>query len=159
MRSMTRWLTPDELRAWLKLAGVMLKLQPALDSQLQRDSELTHFEYLCLAMLSEHEDRTLRMSQLAAQTNASLSRLSHVVTKLEKRGLVERTPCAESRRVTMCHLTDEGWKHLVKAAPGHVETVRSLVFDGLAPEDVAALERVAAHIVERVEASSLDSRS
>ena len=155
---MTRWLTPDELRAWLKLAGVMLKLQPALDSQLQRDSDLTHFEYLCLAMLSEHEDRTLRMSQLAAQTNASLSRLSHVVTKLEKRGLVERTPCVDSRRVTMCHLTDEGWKHLVKAAPGHVETVRALVFDGLAPEDVAALERVAAHIVERVEQSSLDSR-
>ena len=156
---MTRWLTPDELRAWLKLAGVMLKLQPALDSQLQRDSDLTHFEYLCLAMLSEHDDRTLRMSQLAAQTNASLSRLSHVVTKLEKRGLVERTPCADSRRVTMCRLTDEGWRHLVKAAPGHVETVRSLVFDGLDPDDLAAFERVAAHIVDRIDKSSLDSRS
>ena len=65
-----------------------------------------------MAMLSEQETRTLRMSQLAAQTNASLSRLSHVVTKLEKRGLVERTPCADSRRVTMCRLTDEGWRLL-----------------------------------------------
>lgn len=155
---MTRWLTPEELRAWLKLAGVMLKLAPALDAQLQRDSDLTHFEYLCLAMLSEHEDRTLRMSQLAVLANASLSRLSHVVTKLEKRGLVERAPCPDSRRVTLCRLTDEGWQHLVKAAPGHVETVRSLVFDGLAPEDVAALERVAAHVVGRIHQSSLDSR-
>lgn len=155
---MTRWLTPDELRAWLKLAGVMLKLPPTLDSQLQRDSDLTHFEYLCLAMLSEHPDRSMRLSALAAQTNASLSRLSHVVTKLEARGLVERTPCPDSRRVTMARLTDEGWRVLVKAAPGHVETVRSLVFDGLAAEDVAALERVAAHIVERIERSSLDSR-
>jgi DNA-binding MarR family transcriptional regulator len=154
---MTRWLTPDELRAWLKLAGVMLKLNPTLDSQLQRDSDLTHFEYLCLAMLSEEENRTLRMSGLAARVNASLSRLSHVISKLEKRGLVARTPCPESRRVTLVSLTDEGWRVLVKAAPGHVETVASLVFDGLDPADVAALERVAAHIVNRIEQSSLDS--
>jgi DNA-binding MarR family transcriptional regulator len=154
---MTRWLNDDELRAWLKLAGVMLKLAPALDSQLQRDSDLTHFDYLCLAMLSEEDDRTLRMSGLAARVNASLSRLSHVVSKLEGRGLVRRSPCPDSRRVTLVSLTDEGWQHLVKAAPGHVETVRSLVFDGLAPDDVAALERIAGHIVERIEQSTLDS--
>jgi DNA-binding MarR family transcriptional regulator len=154
---MTRWLNEDELRAWLKLAGVMLKLAPTLDSQLQRDSDLTHFDYLCLAMLSEEQDRTLRMSGLAGRVNASLSRLSHVVSKLEKRGLVERSPCPDSRRVTLVSLTDEGWRHLVKAAPGHVETVRALVFDGLSAEDVAALERIAGHIVERIEQSALDS--
>jgi DNA-binding MarR family transcriptional regulator len=154
---MTRWLNDDELRAWLKLAGVMLKLAPSLDSQLQRDSDLTHFDYLCLAMLSEEEDRTLRMSGLAARVNASLSRLSHVVSKLEGRGLVRRSPCPDSRRVTLVSLTDEGWQHLVKAAPGHVETVRTLVFDGLSAEDVAALDRIAGHIVERIEQSALDS--
>jgi len=148
-------LDADEQRAWLRLAGVMLKLSPALDSQLQRDSDLTHFDYLCLAMLSETEGRTLPMSELANLTNASLSRLSHVVSKLERRGWVARSPSPESRRVTLVSLTEEGWDVLVKAAPGHVETVRSLVFEGLAPEDVAALERVAGHIVERVEASRL----
>jgi DNA-binding MarR family transcriptional regulator len=157
---MTRWLSEDELRAWLKLAGVMLKLAPALDSQLQRDSDLTHFDYLCLAMLSEaEEDRTLRMSELAARTNATLSRLSHVVSKLEKRGWVSRRPDPASRRVTLATLTEEGWQVLVEAAPGHVGTVRSLVFDDLSPEDVAALERIAGSIVERIEqASDLDSR-
>ena len=154
---MTRWLNEDELRAWLKLAGVMLKLAPTLDSQLQRDSDLTHFDYLCLAMLSEEKDRMLRMSGLAGRVNASLSRLSHVVSKLEKRGLVQRSPCEESRRVTMVSLTEEGWRVLVKAAPGHVETVRALVFDGLSTSDVAALERIAGHVVERIEASRLDS--
>jgi DNA-binding MarR family transcriptional regulator len=155
---MTRWLSDDEMRAWLKLTGVMLKLAPTLDSQLQRDSDLTHFDYLCLAMLSESDDnRTLTMSALAQRTNASLSRLSHVITKLEKRGFVCREPSPASRRVTLVRLDDDGWDVLVKAAPGHVETVRSLVFDGLEPEDVAALERVAGHIVERVEASRLDS--
>jgi DNA-binding MarR family transcriptional regulator len=152
---MTRWLDEDEQRAWLRLAGVMLKLSPALDSQLQRDSDLTHFDYLCLAMLSEDAQHTLRMSELAGRTNASLSRLSHVISKLEKRGWVARTPSPESRRVTLVSLTEDGWQVLVKAAPGHVETVRALVFEGLTAEDVAALERVAGHIVEHVEASRL----
>ncbi|QNN53840.1 MarR family winged helix-turn-helix transcriptional regulator [Nocardioides mesophilus] len=156
---MTRWLTDKELDAWLKLAGVMLKLGPTLDSQLQRDSDLTHFDYLCLAMLSEAEDHTRRMSDLAATTNASLSRLSHVISKLEKKGWVQRRPCPDSRRVTLVTLTDEGWEVLRKAAPGHVATVHSLVFEDLSPEDVAALERVAGHIVERIDAAGdLDSR-
>jgi DNA-binding MarR family transcriptional regulator len=128
-----------------------------LDSQLQRDSDLTHFDYLCLAMLSETDGRIMRMSQLAAQVNASLSRLSHVIKKLETRGWVARTPCEESRRVTMVSLTDDGWQVLVKAAPGHVETVRDLVFDGLDAEDVQSLERVAGHIVSRIEESRLPS--
>jgi len=156
---MTRWLDEDELRAWLRLAGVMLKLSPALDSQLQRDCDLTHFDYLCLAMLSETDDRTLRMSDLAGRVNASLSRLSHVISKLERRGWVARQPSPHSRRVTLVTLTEEGWKVLVEAAPGHVETVRSLVFEGLTPEDVAALERVAGHIVDRIEASRLGTTS
>ncbi|NUS52556.1 MAG: winged helix DNA-binding protein [Nocardioidaceae bacterium] len=155
---MTRWLEDEELRAWLKLAGVMLKLAPALDSQLQRDNDLTHFDYLCLAMLSESDDeRTLPMSELAGRTNASLSRLSHVVSKLERRGWVQRCPSPSSRRVTLVRLTEDGWQVLVKAAPGHVETVRELVFDELGPEDVAALERIAGHIVERIEESRLRS--
>ena len=151
----TRWLDADERRAWLRLAGVMLKLAPALDSQLQRDSDMTHFDYLCLAMLSEAEGRTLRMSELAAQVNASLSRLSHVVKKLEQRKWVERSPCADSRRVTMVQLTGDGWEVLKAAAPGHVETVRALVFDGLDPDDVAALERIAGHVVKQIEAAGL----
>jgi DNA-binding MarR family transcriptional regulator len=152
---MTRWLNDDELRAWLRLAGVMLKLGPALDSQLQRDSDLTHFDYLCLAMLSETEGRTLRMSELAGRANASLSRLSHVIKKLEARGWVKRFPCEESRRVTMVRLTEDGWRVLVEAAPGHVETVRSLVFDGLTESDVRHLEHLAGHITQRIDEAGL----
>ena len=155
MDDQTRWLDDDELRAWLRLAGVMLKLGPALDSQLQRDADMTHFDYLCLAMLSEAEDHTLRMSELAARANASLSRLSHVVKKLEQRGWVERFPCPDSRRVTMARLTPKGYDVLVAAAPGHVETVRSLVFDDLDRDDVAALERIAGHIVDRIDKAGL----
>lgn len=153
----TRWLTQDELRAWLALVPVMLKLSPSLDSQLQRDSELTHFDYQCLAMLSAVDGRMLRMSELAGLVNSSLSRLSHVIKKLEARGWVERRPCPESRRVTEVTLTDRGWGVLERAAPGHVEAVRALVFEGLTPEQVAQLEQIASVIKENIEKSGLRS--
>jgi DNA-binding MarR family transcriptional regulator len=157
MTESTRWLDADEQRAWLALAGVMLKLSPALDSQLQRDSDMTHFEYLCLALLSESEEQTLQMSEYAARVNASPSRLSHVVKRLEGRGWVERFPSPASGRVTMARLTEAGWEVLVAAAPGHVETVRSLVFDGLSREEVAGLESVAGRIVDRIESTGLST--
>lgn len=154
---MTRWLTEAELASWFPLAGVMLKLNPALDSQLQRDSDMTHFDYLCLAMLSEEQDWTSTMSALAARTNASLSRLSHVISKLEKRDWVRRARSDVSRRVTNVTMTEEGYAVLVEAAPGHVETVRSLIYDGLSEEDVANLHKLMAHILERIETSGLRS--
>ena len=154
---MTRWLTEAELASWMPLAGVMLKLNPALDSALQRDSDMTHFDYLCLAMLSEEPEFTTTMSALAQRTNASLSRLSHVISKLEGRGWVCRSRSDVSRRVTLVKMTEEGHAVLVAAAPGHVETVRSLVYEGMTPEDVENLHRLMSHILERIETSGLKS--
>lgn len=152
----TRWLTQDEQASWLAFAGVMLRLPTALDQQLQRDSGLTHFEYLCLAMLSAEPEWTTTMSELARTVNASPSRLSHVVRKLEERGWVARSPAPHSRRVTVVRLTQEGYDVLADAAPGHVETVASLVFDGLSPDEVEQLRRMSCHVLQRLEESGLN---
>ncbi len=152
---MTRWLSEEELDSWLPFIGVVLRLGTALDSQLQRDSDLTHFDYLCLAMLSERDGHTTSMSELAARTNSSLSRLSHVISKLEGRGFVSRCRSEFSRRVTMVRMTEDGYDVLVAAAPGHVEAVRALVFDGLAPDDVEALGRITRRVLHNIEASGL----
>src|SRR3954453_15468888 len=103
--SEARWLDDEQLRAWKKLIAVVELLPGTLETQLQQDSDLSHFEYFTLAMLSEAPERTLRMTGLAAQTNSTLARLSHVVSRLEKRGLVRREPCAEDRRATNAVLT------------------------------------------------------
>ncbi len=95
-----RWLTADERAAWLRFAAVLQLLPAALDTQLNRDEQLTHFEYFCLAMLSEAPERTLRMTELAARTNATLPRLSRVISGLERAGLVDRVPCPGDRRAT-----------------------------------------------------------
>src|SRR3954453_5718412 len=94
----TRWLEPAELQTWMTLAALMFKLPGALDVQLQRDSGLTHFEYLVLAGLSESPGRSRRMSDLAGFANGSLSRLSHVVKRLERRGFVVRRPAEDDGR-------------------------------------------------------------
>jgi DNA-binding MarR family transcriptional regulator len=146
-----RWLTRDQLRAWLKLVAVMELLPAALDSQLQRDSDLTHFDYMVVAMLSEAPGRTLRMSVLASATNASLPRLSHVVTRLERRGLLSRCPSTDDRRATDVRLTDAGWDAIVAAAPGHVAAARRYVIDALDDEQVAQLDAIARSLLQRLD--------
>ncbi|SEB58649.1 DNA-binding transcriptional regulator, MarR family [Paramicrobacterium humi] len=150
-----RWLTAEQLEAWKRLVAVVELLPGILDSQLQRDADLTHFEYYTLAMLSESEGRTLRMTALAAQTNATLPRLSHVVSRLEKRGLIERMPCPEDRRATNVRLTEAGWEKLVETAPGHVATVQDAVIGALDERDVSDLARIAERVLSRIDPDSV----
>ncbi len=147
----TRWLDADERAAWIRLAAVTELLPAALDAQLRRDADVTHFEYWVLSMLSEASDRTLRMTALAERTSASLSRLSHVASRLESRGLIERFPCPEDRRATNARLTDVGWDKVVEMAPGHLEAVRHYVIDGLSREQLAQLEAIADSILTNVD--------
>jgi DNA-binding MarR family transcriptional regulator len=135
----TEWLSEDEQAAWLRLVAVVELLPGVLDAQLRADARLTHFEYFVLAMLSEAPERTLRMTTLAQRTNATLSRLSHVVRRLEDRALAERSPCPEDGRATNARLTPAGWDAVVAAAPGHVDAVRHHVLDPLTPAQVEQL--------------------
>lgn len=146
-----RWLTDREQHAWRRLAAVLLKLPMELERQLQRDADMTHYEYWVLAILSEAPGRTLQLRDLAAQSNASLSRLSHVVSRLEKRGWLERVPCPDDARASNAVLTEDGWQKVVASAPGHVEAVRQFVFDGLSAKDVDDLARVCQAILGQVE--------
>ncbi len=146
-----RWLTPEQLRAWIRLESVVELLPTVLDSQLQRDAQLTHFEYLVLAKLSEAPEHVLRMTRLAAITNSTLPRLSHVVSRLEARGYLERRPCPEDRRATNAHLTETGWQKVVATAPGHVANVRAHVIDLLTDEQVEQLDGIMATLLERLD--------
>jgi DNA-binding MarR family transcriptional regulator len=152
------WLDPDELSCWMAMGRMMLKLRSAMECQLERESQLSYIEYHVLAMLSEREDHTLRMSDLAIVTNASLSRLSHLIKRLEARGYVRREPRPGDRRSTNAVLTDAGYDKLVTAAPGHARAVRSLVFDKLGTQERRVVRSVSERITARVEASDWDKQ-
>jgi DNA-binding MarR family transcriptional regulator len=146
-----RWLSPTELASWMRFAAVIELLPSALDGQLSRDQGLTHYDYFTLAMLSEAPDRTLRMTALASRTNATLPRLSRVISRLESAGLVTRAPCPTDRRATNVTLTGAGWDKVRAAAPGHVQTVRDLVVDALSPTQLEQLSAISAQLLRRLD--------
>ena len=150
------WLTTAELESWLSVVRLMTWLPWSIDQQLRRDSKLSMVEYQVLAMLSTSPGRTMRMSSLAEVTNASLSRLSHLFSRLEGRGLVRREADASDGRFTNAILTDEGFRTLAEAAPGHVAHVRSLVIDVLSAEQLRRLGRDADRIMSRIDTSGIN---
>jgi len=150
-----RGLTDAEVDSWLSLVRLMTWLPWSIDQQLRRDSNLGMVEYQVLAMLSESPGRTMRMSSLAQVTNASLSRLSHLFTRLERRGLVRRAPEPADGRFTNAILTEEGFRELAAAAPAHAAHVRSLVIDVLSPEQLRRLGRDADRIMSRIDTSGI----
>jgi DNA-binding MarR family transcriptional regulator len=121
-----------------------------VDAQLQRDAGIPHTYYEILVRLSEAPGRALRMSQLASASQSSRSRLSHAVNRLEERGWVRRTECPTDKRGQIAELTDAGFAALAAAAPGHVEQVRSIVFEPLSPEQVSQLHAISTAILERI---------
>jgi DNA-binding MarR family transcriptional regulator len=150
-----KWLTAEELASWRSVVRLIIWLPWSLDHQLRRDSNLSLVEYQVLVVLSDSPNRTTRMSSLAEDTNASLSRLSNVVKRLEDRGLVYRQPDPTDGRFTNAILTDDGYQTLVNAAPGHVAHVRSLSVDVLTREQLRLLGRAAERIVAHIDTSTM----
>lgn len=138
---------------------LLARLPTELGQQLQCDSNLSFVEYYVLAGLSDQPDHTMRMSPLAALANAELSRLSHLIGRLEKRGLVRREPDPTDGRFTNAILTEEGLAALVDAAPAHVATVRRLVFDPLDEQTQHALRAAARAIVGGMDAGPCGTTS
>jgi DNA-binding MarR family transcriptional regulator len=137
--SKPRWLNAEEQRAWRAFLDATRLLFDRLERELQRDAGMPVAYYDILVQLSEAPQRTMRMSDLAASSRSSRSRLSHAVARLEEAGWVCRQECPTDRRGAFASLTEEGFAALEKAAPGHVESVRSHLFDHLSDDQVAQL--------------------
>jgi DNA-binding MarR family transcriptional regulator len=138
----TRWLNAEEQRTWRAFLHSSRALFDTLDRELQRDAQMPHAYYEILVRLSEAPERTMRMSELAEATSSSRSRLSHAVARLEESGWVRRKDCPTDRRGQLAVLTEKGFEVLVAAAPGHVEGVRSHLFDQLTPQQVRQLRDI-----------------
>ncbi|WP_454137637.1 MarR family winged helix-turn-helix transcriptional regulator [Microbacterium paulum] len=147
----TRFYTDDELDTWIPVAALLELLPRELDAQLLRDADLTHFDYFALSMLTNAPGHRLQMKQLASMTNATMPRLSHVVSRLERRGLVAREPNAADARGVDVVITPEGRRVVLQATPGHVATVRELVLDALDDRQREQLREIAAAVLTRID--------
>jgi DNA-binding MarR family transcriptional regulator len=151
-----RWLSSEELQAWVTVMALMETLPNAIEAQLKNDGGINRFEYMVLAMLSAEPDRTAVMSDVAAFAVGSLSRLSHAVGRLEERGWVERSPGTGGRRHKILRLTDDGVAELRRIAPGHAAEVRRLVIDPLDAAELKTLTDLARRLLVNV-APEVDS--
>ncbi len=133
-----RWLDQEEQRTWRAYLYSAQLLLDRLDRELTHSTGISHAYYEILVALSEAPERRMRMSELADRCLSSRSRLSHAVSRLEERGWVRRQTCAEDGRGQLAVLTDEGFAALEAAAPVHVESVRTHLFDQLSPEQQLA---------------------
>jgi len=137
-----RWLDAEEQKAWRAWLYSTQLLQDRLDRELTHGTGISHAYYEILVALSEAPGRMMRMSELADRCLSSRSRLSHAVSRLEERGWVRRQVCAEDGRGQLAVLTDEGFAALEAAAPVHVESVRTHLFDQLTSKQVANMRDI-----------------
>jgi DNA-binding MarR family transcriptional regulator len=155
---MPRWLTDEEQRAWRAYRRIVLLVDSAVARDLTRDSGLSMPDYLVLSALSEAADHRRRLTDLASRMQWSASRLSHHVTRMEQRGLVERAGCASDLRGAYIVLTEAGWDAIRSAAPDHVESVRAHLIDLLSEDELATLVaiggKIAAHFGEQCVAAA-----
>jgi DNA-binding MarR family transcriptional regulator len=147
------WLDDDQQLAWRHVVGLFMTLPGALESDMQRNAGLSLFEYLVLASLSEADNGILQMSALAHRANSTLTRLSHLISRLEKRGWVVKRPSTSDRRASTVALTAAGKKKIDRAAPGHAECVQQLVVRPLGAAQLKHLGEAAATVVRAIETS------
>jgi DNA-binding MarR family transcriptional regulator len=147
-----RWLDERQQRAWRAWLAMQTRLQAELNRQLQADSGMSLADFDVLVALTDRPGVPLRVFELAEAVQWEKSRLSHHLARMERRGLVERQDCPDDARGAFVVLTAAGRDAIERAAPAHVETVRALVFDGLAPDQVDLLADVAERVLHRIDA-------
>jgi DNA-binding MarR family transcriptional regulator len=145
-----RWLDDRQQRVWQAYLHLNQHLYATLEQQLVRDSGLSGADYKVLHPLSEAPGGLLRARELCTEIGWDRSRLSHHVSRMEKRGLVTREECAEDARGLMVRLTDAGRRAIEGAAPQHAESVRRHFFDLVSIEELETLATVFERVLENI---------
>jgi DNA-binding MarR family transcriptional regulator len=147
-----RWLTDKEYRAWMGYRRMRARLDLQIARDLAQDSGLSEPDYDVLSAVSEAAGRRMRLSKLADQMLWSKSRLSHHISRMQRRGLVAREECAEDGRGSVIVLTGTGWQVIQAAAPWHLESVRKHFIDLLSGDQIEALaalsQKVLSHLMD-----------
>jgi len=151
---MSRWLTDEEQRAWRGLLRMTAQLNARMNRQLQDDYGISLADYDVLVVLSEAPANRRRVFEIADALAWEQSRVSHQLARMQRRGLIARQDCASDARGAFAVLTAAGRAAIERAAPAHVEQVRQLVFDGLSPDQLAALTEITTGVLDRLAATA-----
>jgi DNA-binding MarR family transcriptional regulator len=151
MNTEVRWLSAEEQRLWRGWLKLNAQLTSTLQRELQDDAGLSNSDFEVLVNLTDSEEGRVRVSDLATQMLWERSRLSHHLTRMERRGLVQRSECEVDGRGAFIAITPAGREAIDDAAPGHVEAVRRLVFDALPDQDVSTMTALVDKLLARMD--------
>lgn len=151
MTAVVARMNPVQARAWLALVTTAQLLPAVLDEQLTQDAELIHFEFGILDTLRRAPERTMRMGELAAAVASTAPRLSKAISRMERRGLVERFSCRGDGRAINIRLTDQGRRSWLRAVPPHIELARDTLLADLSEDQLTALAEMLEPIIARLD--------
>ncbi len=146
----SRWLSPTEDRAWRGYRRMFTLLESQLARDLAKQSDLSMADYTVLSNLAEAEGRKSRVTALADQVQWSQSRLSHQISRMEKRGLVSRSQTPDDGRGALIVLTRTGLRSIAGATPGHMASVRKHLIDLLSPDELTTVSEMAERVVDHL---------
>ncbi len=145
----TRWLAEHELQAWRNLNLMYSQLSAHLARELA-GSGLSYPDYVVLAMLSDQPEQRVRPSEMGCLLGWEKSRVSHHLSRMERRGLVSRERCPTDQRGWFIAMTEAGRAAIAAAAPEHVEAVRRHAIDLLTENEIATLDQICQKILDQL---------
>ena len=145
------WLSEHEETVWRRWLAVSSRIPATLSSQLQSYSGLSLQDYDVLVMLNDSDSSSCRITELAGLLDWERSRMSHHLTRMEKRGLIARCAAPDDGRAQLAQLTEAGRQALANAAPGHLGAVRRSFFDALDAQDIEDLDRITSRIARKLD--------
>jgi len=147
-------LSGDQVELWRSFYAMRRKLDRALDLQLQRESGVSASEYEILLSLNEAPQRRLRIKDIAGTIGWEKSRVSHLVTRMERRGLLNRADCEVDGRGSWIGLTTVGRRTIIGATRGHTDAIRRYFFDVLTPQEIAAIAELSPRVIDAIGCAS-----
>jgi DNA-binding MarR family transcriptional regulator len=154
-----RRMTSRELGVWRSLVDTTAELRRILGAQLQQDSNLSPADYQVLLALSETAGRRLRSSELAASIDWERSRLSHHLSRMQRRGLIRRDDCATDSRGAEVSLTADGAGAFGRATAPHLRAIKRHFADALTPEQFQALADILQSLQDHLHPEDADARA
>jgi DNA-binding MarR family transcriptional regulator len=146
----------EEWDVWRSFHTMRRQLDLALERELQQDVGISMPDFEVLLALFEADGNRLRARELGALISWEKSRLSHQVTRMEARELVERTECDSDGRGTWIGITPKGRLTILSAMRDNALTIRRLFFDVMSPQELSALRELSKKVMIAIDPPDCD---
>lgn len=124
----------DLIDRWMSITNLQTQINNRIETELQNKHDLSLKEFFVLYLLSQTEEKKLRLQELQEWVGLSQSAISRLVGRLEAKNCrtLQRDVCEDDRRGIYTRLTPSGEMKFQEA----LATVENLLRDNLSKEQL-----------------------